>query len=49
MAQFPPRPSGSEAEAFRQRRRGRNIAFVLVLAGLAALFYAVTIVKLVHP
>ncbi len=49
MAAFPPRPTGSEADVFRRRRRGRNIAIVLVLAGLAVLFYAVTIVKLVLP
>jgi hypothetical protein len=49
MAAFPPRPTGSEAEVFRRRRRGRNIAIVLVLTGLAVLFYAITIVKMIHP
>jgi len=30
----------------RRRRRGRNIALLLVLIGLAVLFYAISIVKL---
>lgn len=30
----------------RRRRRGRNIALFVVLVALAALFYAITIVKL---
>jgi len=34
-----------EAE-FVRRRRGRNIALALVLAGFVALFYAITIVKI---
>jgi hypothetical protein len=33
-------------EEQRRRRRARSIALALVLAGLALLFYAVTIVKL---
>ncbi|MFZ5608300.1 MAG: hypothetical protein ACOY99_01670 [Pseudomonadota bacterium] len=33
-------------EEFERRRRGRNIALALVLAGLVVLFFAVTIVKL---
>jgi len=32
----------------RRRRRGRNIALLLVLIALAALFYAISIVKLQH-
>lgn len=48
MAEYPPRPTGTEAEAFRQRRRGRNMAFMLVLAGLSVLFFAVTIVKMMN-
>lgn len=46
MANFPPRPSESEADELRRRRRGRNWAIILVLFGLAALFYAITIVKM---
>ncbi len=34
-----------EAE-FVRRRRGRNIALALALAGFVALFYAITIVKI---
>jgi hypothetical protein len=33
-------------EEQRRRRRNRSIALALVLAGLAVLFYVVTIVKL---
>lgn len=32
---------------FKKARRGRNIALALVLLGFVALFYAVTIVKMV--
>ncbi len=31
-----------------RRRRGRSWAILLVLMGLAALFYAITIVKMAH-
>jgi len=30
------------------RRRGRNWAIFIILLGLCALFYAITIVKLAH-
>ncbi len=46
MEQEPPRLSPSEAADLRRRRRGRNWAVMLVLFGLAALFYAITIVKM---
>ncbi|MDE2582251.1 MAG: hypothetical protein KGL52_11500 [Rhodospirillales bacterium] len=37
-------------EEFSRRRRGRNLALILVLAAFAALFFAVSIVKLAqHP
>jgi hypothetical protein len=37
----------TEEEArFRKARRGRNIALALVLLGFVALFYAITIVKM---
>ena len=49
MPEFPPRPTVTEAEVFRRRRRGRNKAIILVLVGLALLFYAITIVKMVKP
>ena len=44
----PPRMSEDEAVAFRRRLRGRNLAMLGVLAGLVALFFAITIVKLTH-
>jgi hypothetical protein len=44
----PPRMTDAEAEAFRRRRKGRNIALLLVLIGLSALFFAITIVKMTH-
>lgn len=33
----------------RRRRRGRNLAMLLVLLGLSALFYAIAVVKLARP
>jgi hypothetical protein len=44
----PPRMTEAEATEFRRRQKGRNIAMLLVLLGLAALFFAITIVKLTH-
>ena len=38
--------SEAEAAAFRARQKGRNIAMLMVLCCLAALFFAITIVKL---
>lgn len=32
----------------RRRRRGRNIAVFIVLIALVVLFYAITVVKLMH-
>lgn len=49
MTEFPPRPTETEGDALRRRRRGRNIAVVAILVGLSALFYAITIVKMVRP
>jgi len=49
MAIEPRRPSASEADEVRRRRRGRNWALIIVLIGLAALFYAITIVKMTQP
>jgi hypothetical protein len=42
-----PSPSDAAAEAAR-RRRGRSWAILIVLLGLCALFYAITIVKMAH-
>lgn len=38
-------PPDAAAE-FRRRRRGRNIAMLVVLLALSALFYAIAVVKL---
>ena len=35
-----------EEAQFKKARRGRNLALALVLLGFVALFYAVTIVKM---
>ena len=35
-----------DEERFKKARRGRNIALALVLLGFVALFYAITIVKM---
>jgi len=40
-------PAGGEkANTFKSRKRGRNRALLVVLLGLAVLFYAVTILKM---
>ena len=44
----PPRMTDAEADAFRRRQRGRNLAMLGVLVGLVALFFAITIVKMTH-
>jgi hypothetical protein len=43
---FPPRPNAAEAALLMRRQRGRNIAMLVVLTCLAALFFAITLVKL---
>jgi len=40
------REDDNGAQAFRRRRRGRNWALFGVLAALAVLFYAITIVRM---
>jgi len=40
--------SEREAAEFRRRQKGRNIAMLVVLIGLSALFFAITIVKMTH-
>lgn len=50
MENFPPRPTPRQAEEMVRRRRGRNIAMLVVLLGLAVLFFAITLVKMrAHP
>jgi hypothetical protein len=44
----PPRMSDAEAAEFRRRQKGRNIAMMTVLIALSLLFFAITIVKLMH-
>lgn len=46
MTENPPRLPPREADELRRRRRGRNWAIMLALFALAALFYAITIVKM---
>lgn len=46
MEDFPQPLSPEEAAELRRRRRGRNIALLVVLLALSALFYAIAIVKL---
>ena len=45
----PPRPTPTEADELRRRRRGRNIAMMVVLGALCVLFYAITIAKMAKP
>ncbi len=48
MTDFPPRPTPAQAAELIRRQRGRNVALLLVLASLAILFFAITLVKLGH-
>ena len=41
-----PPPTGPDAEEFRRRRRGRNLAMLAALGALVLLFYAISIVRL---
>lgn len=42
------RETTSPADDAARRRRGRSWAILIVLLGLCALFYAITIVKMAH-
>jgi hypothetical protein len=44
----PPRMTEAEAAEFRRRQKGRNIAILFVLIALSVLFFAITIVKMIH-
>jgi hypothetical protein len=46
MDEFPARPTAAEAAVLIKRQRGRNIALIVALACLAALFFAITVAKL---
>jgi fatty acid desaturase len=45
----PERLSRTDSDEIARRRRGRNWAILLALAGLCALFYAIAIVKMARP
>jgi hypothetical protein len=45
MTQFPPPLSREESALLARQRRGRNLAMLLALLALSALFYAITFVK----
>ena len=45
MDDFPPPLSPAEAVELRRRQRGKNIVLLVVLIGLAALFYAISMVR----
>jgi hypothetical protein len=40
--------AATNTDVARRRRRGRSWAILIVLLGLCALFYAITIVKMAH-
>jgi len=42
-------PGGDPIVEAGRRRRGRSWAILLVLLGLCALFYAITLVKMARP
>jgi hypothetical protein len=48
-AEFPPPLSRDESAMLQKRRRGRNIAMLVALLAIAALFYAIAMVKLATP
>lgn len=39
----------ADSEALARRRRGRNIAMLVALLAVAALFYAIAMVKMATP
>ena len=41
--------SRSESETLNRRRRGRNVALLIGLIAIAAMFYAIAIVKMANP
>lgn len=45
----PPSLSRAASEALARKRRGRNLALLVALLALAALFYFISIAKLSHP
>jgi hypothetical protein len=52
MATPHPKPvplTREESDALAKRRRGRNVALLVALLALAALFYAIAMVKMAQP
>jgi len=45
LDEFPPPLSSAEAIELRRRQRGKNIALLVVLIAVAALFYAISVVR----
>jgi hypothetical protein len=43
---MPDQLRGQDREEIARRRRGRNLAMLVVLVALCVLFYAITIVKM---
>ena len=43
---FPPSLSPQQADELRRRKRVKNWVLLLILVGLAALFYAITVVRM---
>jgi hypothetical protein len=46
MDSIPPPPQTETGADFARRRRGRNIAMLVVLLALVGLFYAIAMVKM---
>jgi len=46
VTDFPPPPPSAEVAAFRAKRRGRNLAMLIAFLVFAALFYAISMVKM---
>ena len=50
MSKFPTHLSREDSDELAKRRRGRNIAVLVALLALTALFYAITVVRMgAHP
>jgi hypothetical protein len=45
MEEFPPRPTLLQGAEVKRRQKGRNVAMLVGLLLLAALFFAITLVK----
>lgn len=46
MEEDPPPPSPQQADELRRRQRVKNLVLFLILVGVAALFYAITVVRM---